>query len=57
MVKYYCDMCGNEQKENEPRYGLSMINIDKDSPAMSSLELCPFCKVKVEKQIERWRVE
>ena len=55
MIKYYCDLCGKEQSSNEARYGLSMIDIDKDKPAMTPIEICPFCKVKIEKQINEWR--
>ena len=57
MVIYYCDLCNREIKENESRYGLSMVDIDKDKPAMPSREVCPFCKVKIEKYFNEWRPE
>jgi len=55
MIQYFCDLCGREILSNQTRYGLSMVDIDKEKPAMSPLEICPFCKVMIEKQISDWR--
>ena len=54
MVIYYCDLCEKEIPLNQTRYGLSIVDIDKDKPAMTSLEVCPFCKVKIEESLSKW---
>ena len=54
MVIYYCDLCEKEIPLNQTRYGLSIVDIDKDKPAMTSLEVCPFCKVKIEEYLGKW---
>ena len=55
MVQYFCDLCEKEMKSNEARYGLSIVDIDKEKPAMAPLEICPFCKGKIEEQLNEWR--
>ena len=57
MTRYYCDLCGKEIQSNQARYGLSMVNIDKDKPAMESLEICPFCEETIKEQVNKWRVQ